>query len=118
MDKKISLQQGDIYLVKLDPAKHTEIGKTRPAAVLTTSIVLENNSDIVLVCPLSTKSRPQYAGLHIELPPRGKLYKTSFSLIEHCRSISSRRIASEKLGQLTADELSQILSHLQCIVGL
>lgn len=112
MDKKINLTHGGIYLAKLDPSKHPEIGKIRPVVVLTTTIFLNANSSTILVCPVSSKSYPEYSGLHVELEVRENLKNKSFALIEHSRSISIQRITSTRLAQLTHSELSKILSHL------
>lgn len=113
VDKRINLAHGGIYLAKLDPAKHIEIGKIRPVVVITTTVFLNRNPSIVLACPISSQSHSEYAGLHVELTPRENLRKKSFALIEQCRSISTQRITSSKLAQLTNAELSEILSHLQ-----
>jgi mRNA interferase MazF len=40
----------------LDPAKGSEIGKLRPVAVLSAEEVLEVNSPLIFVCPLSSLS--------------------------------------------------------------
>lgn len=113
VDKKINLTQGGIYLAKLDPAKYPEIGKIRPVIIITTTLFLNINPSVALVCPVSSKSYPDLSGLHVELAPRDNLRKKSFALIEHCRSVAIQRITSAKLAQLTHAELSKILSHLQ-----
>ena len=118
MEGKITLSQGGIYLAKLDPAKTSEVGKIRPVAVLTASIILEIQPEVVFVCPLSSQSYPEFRALHVELPPRDNLKRASFALVEHCRSISLKRITMPRLAQLTQQEMVLILSRLQTMVGL
>ena len=118
MERKIMLSQGGVYLAKLDPAKYAEIGKIRPVAVLTASIILEVFPEIVFICPLNSQSYPEHDYLHVKLLPRDNLQKTSFALTEHCRSISVHRLSTPKLAQLTDQELTIILSRLQRMVGL
>lgn len=118
MEGKITLSQGGIYLAKLDPAKTSEVGKIRPVAVLTASIILEIQPAVVFVCPLSSQSYPEFRALHVELPPRDNLKSASFALVEHCRSISLKRITMPRLAQLTQQEMVLILSRLQTMVGL
>jgi len=49
----MELNRGDIYLVNFNPAKGGEMGKLRPAIIM--SSVEENNMlDTVIVIPLST----------------------------------------------------------------
>lgn len=116
--EKIRLTQGGVYLAKLDPAKSSEVGKIRPVAVLTASIILEIKPEIIFICPLSSRSYPEFSALHVELPPRDNLQKTSFALVEHCRSISLKRLTMPRLAQLTEKEMSTILVRLQRMVGL
>lgn len=118
MEGKVTLTQGGIYLAKLDPAKSSEVGKIRPVAILTASIILEINPEIVFICPLSSQSYPELRALHVELLPRDNLKKTSFALVEHCRSISLKRLTMPRLAQLTDREMTLILSRLQRMVGL
>lgn len=118
MDEKVNFTQGGIYLASLDPAKQAEIGKIRPVVILTTTVFLNIYPSLVFVCPISSKSYPEFSGLHVELPARANLQKNSFAVIEQCRSISAHRITSAKLAQLTHHELSSILSRVQRMVGL
>lgn len=116
--EEINLTQGGVYLAKLDPAKSSEVGKIRPVAILTASIILEIKPEIIFICPLSSMSYPEFSALHVELPPRDNLQRTSFALVEHCRSISLKRLTMPRLAQLTQKEMATILSRLQRMVGL
>lgn len=118
VETKIKFTQGGVYLAKLDPAKHAEIGKLRPVIVLTAPLILEASPAILFVCPLSSRSYPEFKVLHIEIPPRDNLQKTSFALVEHCRAISAKRLTMPRLAQVTPHELSTILSRLQCLIGV
>ncbi|WP_295439162.1 type II toxin-antitoxin system PemK/MazF family toxin [uncultured Thiodictyon sp.] len=57
------LIRGGIYLARLDPAKGAEIGKLRPAALLSAPEILEIDSPVLFVCPLSSRSEPRCASL-------------------------------------------------------
>ena len=113
----MALTQGGVYLARLDPAKHQEIGKIRPVVALTGQFLLEISPEIIFICPLSSQSYPDFRVLHVELPPRDGLLKTSYALVEHCRSISLKRIVEPRLAQLTQEEIGLILSRLQRLVG-
>ncbi|MGF1546417.1 MAG: type II toxin-antitoxin system PemK/MazF family toxin [Thiotrichales bacterium] len=71
----------------------------------------------LFVCPLSSRSAPEYHALHVELPARDNLHVTSYALVEHCRSISIRRIQTPRLAQLSADELNIIVHRLNLLIG-
>lgn len=111
------LIRGGIYLVRLDPAKGAEIGKLRPVIVLTDQTLLNATPPLVFVCPLSSRSDPAFAALHLALPARDGIHRPSFALAEHCRAISRSRILSERLGQATDEELANLVHRLTLMVG-
>ena len=112
------LTRGGVYLGKLNPAKHTEIGKIRPVIILNSQLILDSVPPIIFICPLSSQSQKEFSNLHYELSPRDKLRVKSYALIEHCRAISLNRIVYPRIGQLSKLELDNILNRLQRLVGL
>lgn len=112
------LTRGGVYLARLDPAKGAEIGKLRPVAVLTAQDILDVSPALLFICPLSSRSDPAFAALHIALPPRGRLRAQSFALTEHCRAVLARRVLSDKLADLEAGELEEITGRLCRLIGL
>jgi len=107
------LTQGGVYLARLDPSKHAEVGKIRPVVILMGQFVLDVQPASVLICPLSSQSNPNCSHLHIALPPRDSLQKQSYALVEHCRSISVKRLIEPRLAQLTMNELGLIFIRLR-----
>lgn len=114
----MSLTRGGVYLARLDPAKGAEVGKLRPVVVLTDDKLLEVEPPHVFVCPLSSRSEPAYAALHLALSARDNLRAKSFALVEHCRAISIRRLLEERLAQLTMGEVNEIARRLQRMIGM
>src|SRR3989344_9633462 len=112
------LTRGGIYLAKLDPAKAAEVGKIRPIVILTSQAILNITPPTLFICPLSSQSQPEFNSLHVKLPSRDNLEVTSYALVEHCRSVSIRRIIFPRLAQLTSTEIRLILHRLQRLVGL
>lgn len=111
-----NLTQGGVYLAKLNPKKGNEVGKVRPVVVLTNQYLLNNNPPVTFICPLSSYSSPEFASLHIELPPRDRLKKTSYALVEHCKAIDSSRLTNNRLTQLSQYELKQIIKSLRLLI--
>lgn len=116
--EKINLSRGGVYLARLDPAKHVEIGKIRPVVILTAQAILNEEPALLFICPLSSQSHSTHRSLHLELPARDNLQVTSFALVEHARSISINRIILPRLAQLLPQELSEILHRLQRLIGI
>lgn len=97
------MKQGDLYLVNLDPILHTEIGKTRPALILS---IDEMNVHLptVLVAPISSNVQRIY--LHEVFIPAGSggLPKDSKIMLDQLRSIDKRRFI-KKIGQVNREIL-------------
>lgn len=83
------MTRGSIYWVNLEDADPPELGKTRPAVILSNS---EQNAvlDTVVVVPLSTRA-PTIWPLRIELPAAGKR-KRSFAVVPGIRQVDKRRL--------------------------
>ena len=112
------LSRGGIYLARLDPAKGAEIGKLRPVAMLSAREVLQVDSPLLFICPLSSRSDSAFDALHVTLPPRDGLKVKSYALVEHCRAIRRARVLGDRIALLTQEELAAILHRLQRLVGL
>lgn len=107
----MALCKNDICLVDFNPAKGGEIGKLRPA------IIMSKNDDnellaTVIVIPLSTRIESDALPYRLTLPKREKLNKTSDACINEIRSLSKSRI-KEKIGVITDDE-AKIITQALC----
>ncbi|MBY0544060.1 MAG: type II toxin-antitoxin system PemK/MazF family toxin [Gammaproteobacteria bacterium] len=111
------LTRGGVYLARLDPVKHNEVGKIRPIVVLTSQRILDAGVSLLFVCPLSSQSHPKFSHLHVEIPIRDQLQVVSYALVEHCRSITVQRLVQPRIAQLTPQELNAITRHLQLLIG-
>ncbi len=111
----MEFNRGDICLVNFNPTKGREMGKLRPAIILSEK---EDNDilDTVIVIPLSTVIEPNAQPYRFHIGSRDKLEKDSDACIYEIRALSKVRI-KEKLSKLTADELSIVQKCLCLIVG-
>ena len=106
----MDLNRGDICLVNFNPAKSGEIGKLRPA------IIMSETDDIkilqtLIVIPLSTVITVDAQPYRYLLPKRDKLLRDSDACIYEIRALSKIRV-KEKLSTLTDDELKSIQTNL------
>ncbi len=107
----MALCKNDICLVDFNPAKGGEIGKLRPA------IIMSKNDDnellaTVIVIPLSTRIESNALPYRLTLPKREKLNEISDACINEIRSLSKSRI-KEKIGVITQDE-AKIITQALC----
>ena len=108
------LNRGDICLVNFNPAKGGEIGKLRPAIILSdkdANEVLET----VIVIPLSTVIEPDALPFRYTITKRENLQKNSDACINEIRALSKTRI-KEKLATLKTEELSIVQDALCQII--
>ncbi|MEA1954256.1 MAG: type II toxin-antitoxin system PemK/MazF family toxin [Campylobacterota bacterium] len=108
------LSRGDIVLVNFNPAKGGEIGKLRPAIILSDS---DDNEilETVIVVPLSTHIEEDALPYRYLIHKRDKLHKDCDACIYEVRALSKIRI-KEKLSMLSDEELGIIQDSLCQIV--
>ena len=107
-------ERGEIWLVDFNPAKGGEMGKLRPAVIL--SGAEENRLlDTVIVIPLSTRIESDTLPYRYTVSKRDKLEYNSDACIYEIRSLAKMRIKS-RLGRLEPDELKTVQDALCQIV--
>jgi len=102
--------KGDICLVDFNPAKGGEMGKLRPAIVMSNALQIEL-LDTVIVIPLSTVIQKESLPYRFFIPAREKLYQDSDACIYEIRALSKQRV-KEKLTQLQEQELATVQTSL------
>ena len=106
-------KKGAIVLVNLNPKKGEEIGKLRPAIVVSDD-VQNQELDVIIVVPLSSKLLDDAYPYRIRIPAREGLDHPSDALACHIRAISKKRVRSV-VAHITEQEL-EILKNAICEV--
>lgn len=101
---------GDIVTVNLNPKKGDEIGKIRPAIIISGD---DENSilDTVILMPLSTDLIDNMLPYRMRIIKRDNLKQDSDILINQIRTLSKQRIG-ETIGKLTRDEYNLVIQSL------
>jgi len=102
--------KGDIFLVNFNPAKGGEMGKYRPAIIISDT---QDNKilDTIIVIPLSTLIKEDTLPYRYKITKRDKLEKDCDACIYEIRALSKIRL-KEKLGTLNKSELNIILQSI------
>ncbi|MBN2782931.1 MAG: type II toxin-antitoxin system PemK/MazF family toxin [Campylobacterales bacterium] len=110
----MGLNRGDIFLVNFNPAKGGEIGKLRPAIILSDK---DDNEilDTVIVIPLSTVIEKDALPYRFFINARDNLLKDCDACIYEIRALSKTRV-KEKLSTLNDSELETIQNSLCKII--
>lgn len=106
----MELNRGDIVIVNLYPKKGDEVGKIRPAVIISDD---DENAilDTVILMPLSTDLIDNMDPYRMRLLSRDDLKEDSDILINQIRSLSKTRI-KEKIAKITLTEYDTLIGHL------
>lgn len=98
--------RGEVWLVALDPARGSEIQKTRPCLILSPPEI-HDHLRIVMAAPMTTGSRP--AGFRV---PVSFQDKEGLVLLDQLRTLEKQRLV-RRLGRVPPEVLAQSLATLR-----
>jgi len=104
------LSKGDLVLINFNPSKGQEMGKLRPAVVVSND---QDNEILpkIIVIPLSTVLLDDSEPYRLRIKARDRLEKDSDACVNEVRALSKVRVV-ELLGSLNVSELKQLVSCL------
>lgn len=102
------MKRGTIIWVALGDTYPPEMGKTRPAVIISNTEQNEILSTLVVI-PLSSQA-PEIWPLRVKLKVRSKL-KTSYAVIPGIRQVSKSRLTHE-IGLLSESEIAKLKEAL------
>jgi mRNA interferase MazF len=98
--------RGEVYLVRLDPTRGSEIHKTRPCLVVSPD-ELNHNLRTVIVAPMTTGGHAYPWRVQCRFQGR-----PGFVVIDQLRTVDTERLA-RRLGRLAPNPLAAVLVVLQ-----
>jgi len=104
------MKQGEIWEMYFDPIKGSEQGGRRPALIISGNM-LNENLNIVIVCPLTTKIKGFKGNVVLEPSSANGLKTTSEILTFHIRSVSKERLKN-KLGIIAKKDIETLKKTL------
>ena len=111
------LDRGTICWVKLDPIQGSEIGKTRPALIISNDI---NNelADTITVIPITTSTIKKIYPFEVGIPKgTGNLKEDSRARANQIRTIDKKRVISI-IGHLPDDLIRQVEAAIKIHLSL
>jgi len=109
------MNQGDVYLVNLDPTVETEIGKTRPGLVISVN-AMNHNSPRLIVAPITSSTGKVYP-FEVSLPSgTAGLERDSKIMLDQLRSLDKKRLV-KKIGELDTKTLSKACAIAQRLIS-
>jgi len=96
----------------MDPARGSEIRKTRPAVILSVDSINRARQTIMVV-PLSASPRPR-PPIIVAVPSRGA---QSVAICDQLRALDKSRL-STRIGSLSAADLRAVEAGVKMVLGL
>ena len=109
------MDQGDIYLINLDPTLQTEIGKTRPGLIISIN-AMNHNSPRLIIAPITSSVGKIYP-FEVFVPAGvGGLEKDSKIMLDQLRSLDKKRLV-RKIGTIEGTFLIKASTIAQKLVS-
>jgi mRNA interferase MazF len=98
-----TMNQGEIWLINLDPTIHSEIGKTRPAVIISVN-AMNLHSPRLIIAPITSIAGKIYPFEVFISAGTGGIDKDSKIMPDQMRSIDKRRLV-RKIGKIDNETL-------------
>jgi mRNA interferase MazF len=105
-------RRGEVWWVRLDPARGSEIAKTRPCLILSTNVVNERRRTVVVI-PLSSSPQPSPP----LLVPVSCAGREAVAVVDQIRAVAKERL-EKRLGELTSEHLEAVEQGLHAVLEL
>ena len=102
-------ERGDIVWIDFSPTKGHEQSGLRPAVVISTS-KYNSFSNLVLVCPVTSKHKDYFFEVAIEGSQEG-LQRKSFVLSDQMRTFDIKERIKKTTGKVSVSEINEILAR-------
>lgn len=111
----MEIRKWRVYLANLDPRVGTEPGKVRPVVVVQTDL-LNGAHPSTVVCPLTTRVRPEARYLRVHLAGgEAGLTEPSDIMVDQIRAIDNRRFLSP-LGMISRKNRGRLAASLRVLL--
>jgi mRNA interferase MazF len=105
-------RRGEVWWIRLDPARGSEIAQTRPCLILSTNVVNERRRTVVVI-PLSSSPQPSPP----LLVPVSCAGREAVAVVDQIRAVAKERL-EKRLGELTSEHLEAVEQGLRAVLEL
>ncbi len=109
------IQQYDIWLADLNPARGPIPGKIRPVVIIQSNL-FNNYIDTTIVCPITSNIVEDINYLRVALI-KEQVDKKSDILLDQLRTIQNRKLI-KKLSRLNFNQIKKMKRNLQIVLDL
>lgn len=115
--EKTTVSRGDVLEVDLEPAKGSEMAKTRPCLVISNNIANQSSPVISVAAVTSQEPKKSYPFL-VEIPKSARMPKKSWVNLAHLRTIDRQRLTGKFLTSLDQETMRKVDTAIKRQLGL
>jgi len=108
------MKQREVYYASLSPVRGSEQGGRRPVVVIS-GPTMNVNSNLVIVCPITSKRKMFGACVQVKASKSSGLKKDSEILTFQPRTVSKNRL-KKKIGMISKAEFGEVVAGLFSII--
>lgn len=112
----ISPLRGEVWMLNFDPIRGHEQAGTRPALILSVDAFNSGPADLVIVLPITSRSRGVRSHVEVQ-PPEGGLSIVSYIKCEDVRSVAKIRL-QRRLGEISLKTMAEVEDKLRILLDL
>ena len=112
------MRRGEIWTANLNPSRGREIGKIRPVLIVEADELIDADTPMIVVLPLTTHVYPEFRLWRITVPARDRLAETCQVVVDQPRALDRTRIGDGPLTVLTPPEMSAVERSLRVVLGM
>lgn len=112
------MRRGEVWTANLNPSRGREIGKLRPVLVVQADELIEADTPMVVVLPLTTQVYPEFKVWRVTVPARDRLKDDCQVVVDQPRALDRSRIGDGPLTALTPAELASVERSLRAVLGM
>jgi mRNA interferase MazF len=112
------MKRGEIWTANLNPTRGREIGKIRPVLIVQADELIDADTPMVVVLPLTTHVYPEFRLWRITVPARDRLRDDCQVVVDQPRALDRTRIGDGPLTILTPAELGAVVQSLRVVLGM
>src|SRR5688572_21216190 len=112
------MRRGEVWTANLDPSRGREIGKIRPVLIVQADELIDAETPLIVVLPLTTQVYPELKLWRIGVPARDRLEQPCQIVVDQPRALDRTRVGDGPLTILTRTELAAVERSLRVVLGL
>lgn len=112
------MRRGEVWTANLNPSHGREIGKVQPVLIVHADELIDAETPMIVVLPLTTNVYPEFKLWRVTVPARDRLREACQVVVDQPRSLDRTRLGEGPLTILSPAELAAVERSLRVVLGM